>query len=483
MNLQDQSLLKQASFVNGQWVKSTLSFEVDNPYDRSTIAEVPDMTAEEAEEAIDAAHKAFQKWRKTTAGERAKLLRNWYNLHIEHQDDLAMILSMEQGKPLAEAKGEIAYGASFIEWFAEEARRSYGDVIPGHQADKRILTIKQPVGVVTAITPWNFPNAMIARKAAPALAAGCTMVVKPAEATPLSALAMAELARRAGIPDGVFNVITTQNAAEVGKVLTTHPLVRKVTFTGSTAVGKILLRQSAGTVKRVSMELGGNAPFIVFDDADVDEAVAGAIQAKYRNAGQTCVCANRLYVQDAIYEEFVEKLAEAIQALKVGSGQEVGVDIGPLINEEALSFVDDVVRDALEKGACLKLGGKRGEPNENFYQPTLLTEVDDRMKVHSEEIFGPVAPVFRFDSEDQVTKSANDTPYGLAAYFYTRDNSRIWRVSEALEYGMVGINTGLISTPVAPFGGIKESGMGREGSKYGMDEYQEIKYVCQSIQL
>lgn len=473
------SLLRDKAFINGKWVgaQSNRSYAVNNPYDGSLVGEVPDMGAAEARQAIEAAQEAFKTWRFYTAGERAKILRRWYDLQIENADDLALLLTTEQGKPLAEAKGEILYGASFVEWFAEEARRVYGDVIPGHGVDKRITVIKQPVGVVAAVTPWNFPNAMITRKVAPALAAGCTVVVKPAEDTPLSALALAVLAEEAGFPSGVFNVVTTSNPAEAGGELTANPMVRKLSFTGSTEVGKLLMKQCADTVKKVSLELGGNAPFIVFDDADIDAAVEGAIASKYRNAGQTCVCANRLFAQTGIYEEFTRKLSEAVRKQKVGSGLEKGVTIGPLINDEAMQKVQRLVADAREKGAVVMAGGARLETG-NFFEPTVLTNVNFNMAISREEIFGPVAPVFSFETEEEVIKMANNTPFGLASYFYGRDYARIWRVAEGLEYGMVGINTGMISTTVAPFGGVKESGFGREGSKYGMDDYLEIKYMC-----
>lgn len=477
--LERSFLIRDKAFINGKWVgaQSNRSYAVNNPYDGSLVGEVPDMGAAETRQAIEAAQEAFKTWRSFSAGRRAKILRRWYDLQIENADDLALLLTTEQGKPLAEAKGEILYGASFVEWFAEEARRVYGDVIPGHGIDKRITVIKQPVGVVAAITPWNFPNAMITRKVAPALAAGCTVVIKPAEDTPLSALALAVLAEEAGFPSGVFNVVTTSNPAEVGRELTANPIVRKLSFTGSTEVGKLLMKQCADTVKKVSLELGGNAPFIVFDDADIDAAVEGAIASKYRNAGQTCVCANRLFAQAGIYEEFTRKLSAAVREQKVGSGLEDGVTIGPLINDEAMQKVERLVADARQKGATVMTGGSRWEKG-NFFEPTVLTNVHSGMAISREEIFGPVAPLFSFETEEEVIEMANNTPFGLASYFYGRDYARIWRVAEALEYGMVGINTGMISTAVAPFGGIKESGFGREGSKYGMDDYLEIKYMC-----
>ncbi|MBK8705241.1 MAG: NAD-dependent succinate-semialdehyde dehydrogenase [Saprospiraceae bacterium] len=483
ITLQHPGLLRKEAFIDGKWVSAAdgSTFSVNNPASGELLAEVPDMDAADTRTAIAAAHSAFPAWRAATAATRAGLLRRWYDLLMAHADDLALLLTLEQGKPLAEAKGEITYGASFIEWFAEEARRVYGDVIPGHAADKRIVVIKQPVGVVAAIAPWNFPNAMIARKVAPALAAGCTVVIKPAEATPLSALAMAVLAQEAGIPAGVLNVVTTNRPALVGAELTANPMVRKVSFTGSTAVGKLLMQQCAGTVKRLSLELGGNAPFIVFDDADIDAAVEGAIASKYRNAGQTCVCANRILVQRGVYEDFAQRLSEAVKLQRVGQGTEPGATIGPLINIKALEKVEALVADAVSKGARIMTGGRRHELGGTFYEPTILCDVRPDMALSQQEIFGPVAPLFVFDTEADAIAMANDTPYGLAAYFYGRDVSRIWRVAEALEYGMVGINTGLISTAVAPFGGMKESGFGREGSYYGMEEFLEVKYLCMGL--
>ena len=416
-------------------------------------------------------------WRARTAKERAAILRRWYELMLDNQQDLAILMTAEQGKPLAESAGEILYGASFVEWFAEEAKRVYGDVVPQHLPDRRILVIKQPVGVVAAVTPWNFPNAMITRKAAPGLAAGCPCVIKPASETPLSALALAALAEQAGIPAGIFSIVTTNRASEVGREMTESPIVRKFSFTGSTDIGKLLIRQCASTVKKVSMELGGNAPFIVFDDADIDAAVQGAIVSKYRNAGQTCVCANRIYVQDAVYDEFVEKFCEAVRALNVGPGTEEGVNIGPLISPSALAKVEELMSDALEKGATVVEGGQRHSLGGQFYEPTVVRDVDQRMAFAREEIFGPVAPVFRFTDESDVIAMANDTEFGLASYFYARDLGRVFRVAEELEYGMVCINDGILSTEVAPFGGVKESGIGREGSRYGIDEYLEIKYI------
>jgi len=482
MNLNNKKLLKTQSYINGQWTDASdgNKFEVRNPFNGDVLASVSDSTESDCERAIDAAAEAFSVWRNYTAAHRSGILKKWYELQMANQEDLARILTLEQGKPLAEARGEIKYGASFVEWFAEEARRIYGDTIPGHEADKRIVTIKQPVGVVAAITPWNFPNAMIARKVAPALAAGCTCVIKPAELTPLSALALAQLAEEAGFPPGVINILPTSNAPAIGKIMCASPTVRKLSFTGSTAVGKILLRQCADTVKKVSMELGGNAPFIVFDDADIDAAVEGAVASKFRNAGQTCVCSNRLFVQAAVYDTFIERFSAAVADQKVGFGMDDGTVVGPLIEDKALVFVEELVDDARSKGGQVITGGQKVTDGRSplLYEPTVIANARPEMSVYSNEIFGPVAPVFRFESEEEVIKLANDTPYGLASYFYGRDYARIWRVAEALEYGMVGINTGMISTPVAPFGGIKESGFGREGSKYGMDDYLEIKYLC-----
>ena len=478
--MKNKALLIQKAYINGEWVDADnkKTFDVINPATDELLAEMPDMGKAETQTAIEAAHKAFPSWKNKTAGERANLLRKWFDLLIANADDLGELLTAEQGKPLAEAIGEIHYGSSFIEWFSEEAKRVYGDVIPGHDADKRILVIKQPIGVVGILTPWNFPNAMIARKVGAALAAGCTTVIKPAEATPLSALAMAYLAEKAGIPKGVINIVTTSNPSVVGTEITTNALVKKISFTGSTAVGKLLIKQSADTVKKMSMELGGNAPFIVFDDADLDEAVKGAIISKFRNAGQTCVCANRLYVQSGVYDVFVEKFSKAVSDLKVGNGFDKGIDIGPLIDKKALQKVEKLVADAVKKGANIALGGQKHALGKTFYEATILTDTTADMLLSKEEIFGPVAPVFRFDTEGDVIQMANDTEFGLAAYFYGQNINRIWHVAEALEYGMVGINTGLISTAVAPFGGIKESGFGREGSKYGLDDYLEMKYLC-----
>jgi len=476
-------LVQSLAYINGQWTtaQNGAMMDVVNPANGSIITSVPDMAAEDAEAAVLAADKALVTWRKTTAKQRSILLRAWFNLIVENAEDLARLLTSEQGKPYKEAYGEVMYGASFVEWFAEEGKRTYGDNIPAPMPGNRYMTIKQPVGVVTAITPWNFPVAMITRKVAPALAAGCTVIVKPGEDTPLCALAMAKLAEQAGIPEGVINVVTTKQPAVVGEVLCTHPLVRKVSFTGSTAVGKHILAQAAGTVKKVSMELGGNAPFIVFDDADIDKAVQGALISKYRNAGQTCVCTNRLYLHDAIYDKFIAKFTAAVSELRLGCGLEDGTEIGPLINKKAIDKVSGIVAHALTQGAELHLGGHTASQGELYYQPTILTNVNEDMDIAHQELFGPVTTVFRFTDEDDVVARANNTPYGLAAYFYSRDNSRIWRVGEALEYGIVGINEGIISTEVAPFGGIKESGGGREGSKYGIEDYLEIKYLCLGI--
>jgi succinate-semialdehyde dehydrogenase/glutarate-semialdehyde dehydrogenase len=480
MQLQDPDLLRQLVYIDGAWVEadSGAHHPVRNPADGARIAQVPDCGAAETRRAIEAAHAALPAWRARTARERGRLLRCWYELMLEHQEDLARILTLEMGKPLTEARGEILYGASYIDWFAEEGKRVYGEIIPEPLADRRLLVTREPVGVVATITPWNFPTAMIARKVAAALAAGCTVVSKPAEASPLSALALAELAARAGIPAGVFNVVTTARAASVGDELCANPLVRKLSFTGSTAVGKLLMKQCAATLKRLSLELGGNAPFIVFDDADLDAAVQGALASKYRNAGQTCVCANRLLVQDGIYEVFVERLGRAVAGLRVGSGLEEGVQQGPLINTAAVEKVEGHIQDALAKGARLVTGGGRHELGGTFFQPTVLADVTPAMRCAREETFGPLAPVFRFHTEEEAIRMANDTEFGLAAYFYARDIGRVWRVADALEYGIVGINEGLVSTEVAPFGGMKESGYGREGSRHGIEEYLEMKYRC-----
>ncbi|MCB1620182.1 MAG: NADP-dependent succinate-semialdehyde dehydrogenase [Thiothrix sp.] len=479
MELQDRSLFREQAFIKGEWVgaDSGASFAVTNPASGETLGTVPKMGGAETRRAIAAAEQALPGWRARTAKERAGSLRQWFNLMLAHQEDLAWIMTLEQGKSLAESRGEIAYAASFIEWFAEEGKRVYGDTIPANSTDQRILVTRMPVGVCAAITPWNFPSAMITRKAGPALAAGCTLVIKPAEDTPYSALALAELASRAGIPAGVINVVTG-NPVEIGAALTASPVVRKLSFTGSTPIGKLLIRQCADTVKKVSMELGGNAPFIVFDDADLDAAVLGAMASKYRNSGQTCVCANRLLVQDGVYDAFAEKLAAAVRELKVGNGLEAGVNQGPLINEAAVQKVESHIADAVDKGARVVVGGKRHALGHSFFEPTLLADVTPAMRIFSEETFGPVAPLFRFRDEADAIRMANDTEAGLAAYFYARDMGRIWRVSEQLEYGIVGVNSGIISTENAPFGGVKESGMGREGSKYGIEDYLEIKYTC-----
>jgi len=476
--LKDPQLFREHCYLDGDWTSadSGNTFAVHNPATGETIGSVPRMGAAETRRVIEAADRAWPAWRARTAKERAALLRKWFELMMANQDDLGLLLTTEQGKPLAEAKGEIAYGASFIEWFAEEGKRIYGDVIPQHQSDKRILVLKQPIGVAAMITPWNFPNAMITRKAGPALAAGCTVVLKPAGATPFSALALAELAGRAGIPKGVFNVITGDSKA-IGAELCTNPTVRKLSFTGSTEIGRVLIRQSADTVKKLSLELGGNAPFIVFDDADIDAAVEGAIASKYRNAGQTCVCANRIYVQDSVYDKFAAKLAEKVKAFKVGAGTEPGVVIGPLIDAQGLAKVEQHVADATAKGAKVMLGGKRHSLGGLFFEPTILTGVTQTMAVSREETFGPVAPLFRFKTDEQAIAMANDTEFGLAGYFYARDLGRIWRVAEAMETGMVCVNSGILSTEVAPFGGVKQSGLGREGSRYGIEEYLEIKYL------
>ncbi len=478
--LNDSGLFKTQAFIDGRWLSAADGkvFSVTNPVDGSLLAEVADLGADEARQAVAAAQQAWPAWRALTGKQRGALLRRWHDLIVENQEDLARLMTAEQGKPLGEARGEIVYGASFVEWFAEEAKRTYGDVIPAAANDRRYIVIKQPVGVVAAITPWNFPIAMITRKCAPALAAGCPVVVKPSELTPLCALALAELAARAGVPAGVFNVVTTADAAAVGGVMTGSAAVRKLSFTGSTAVGRMLAAKCADSVKKVSLELGGNAPFIVFDDADIDAAVAGAMASKYRNAGQTCVCANRLLVQDAVYDQFAARLADAVGRLKVGDGSLSGTDQGPLINEAAVAKVQACIDDAVDKGARVLCGGKRHARGGTFFEPTILADATFAMRVASDEIFGPVAPLFRFHTEDEAVRLANDTPFGLAAYFYARDLGRVWRVAEALEYGMVGVNEGIISTELAPFGGIKQSGLGREGSYLGIDEFLEIKYIC-----
>jgi succinate-semialdehyde dehydrogenase/glutarate-semialdehyde dehydrogenase len=477
--LQDSKLFRQACYVDGSWVEAGAqgSIAVDNPATGETIGTVPKLGRAETRAAIDAAARAFPAWRRKSAKERAAVMRRWFDLMIANQDDLARLMTTEQGKPLAESRGEVGYAASFLEWFGEEAKRVYGDTIPAPQADKRIIVVKEPIGVVACITPWNFPLAMITRKAGPAIAAGCTVVLKPASQTPFSALALAELAERAGVPKGVFNVITGA-ATEIGGELTSHPTVRKVSFTGSTEIGKLLMAQAATTVKKLSLELGGNAPFIVFDDADLDAAVEGAIASKYRNTGQTCVCANRLLVQDAVYDAFAEKLAAAVKKLTPAPGTDAKATQGPLIDDRAVEKVERHIADATSKGAKVLVGGKRHALGGRFFEPTILTGVTPQMLVAREETFGPVAPLFRFRDEADAIALANDTEFGLAAYFYGRDVGRIWRVADALEYGIVGINTGLISTEVAPFGGMKESGLGREGSKYGLEEFLEIKYLC-----
>jgi succinate-semialdehyde dehydrogenase / glutarate-semialdehyde dehydrogenase len=477
--LKDLRLFREACYVDGSWIHadSGRTFSVDNPATGDIIGRVPSLSTAETRRAVHAANAAFPAWSKRIAKERAAILRRWFDLMMENQEDLARLMTIEQGKPLTESRGEVAYAASFLEWFGEEAKRIYGDTIPQHQADKRLMVIKQPIGVVACITPWNFPLAMITRKAGPAIAAGCTVVLKPAEQTPFSALALAELAERAGVPKGVFNVIAG-DPKEIGAELTSNPIVRKLSFTGSTEVGRLLMAQGAGTIKKISLELGGNAPFIVFDDADLDSAVEGAIASKYRNSGQTCVCANRLLIQDHVYDAFAEKLTAAVKRLKPASGLEPGATQGPLIDNAAIEKVETHIRDAQSKGAKIVTGGKRHSLGGRFFEPTILTGVTPQMLLAREETFGPVAPLFRFSTESEAIALANDTVYGLAAYFYGRDIARIWRVAEALEYGIIGINTGIISTEVAPFGGVKESGIGREGSKYGIEDYLEIKYLC-----
>jgi succinate-semialdehyde dehydrogenase/glutarate-semialdehyde dehydrogenase len=482
LSLKDPSLFRQQCYINGQWADadSGKTIDVTNPATGEVLGTIPNMGTAETRRAIEAANAAWVGWRKKTAKERANVLRKLFNLMMENQEDLAILMTAEQGKPMAESKGEVAYAASFIEWFAEEGKRIYGDVIPAHQGDKRIVVTKEPVGVVAAITPWNFPSAMITRKAGPALAAGCPIVLKPATQTPFSALALAELAHRAGLPAGVFNVVTG-SASQIGGEMTSNPIVRKLTFTGSTEIGKILLEQCAKSVKKTSMELGGNAPFIVFDDADLDAAVEGAIMSKYRNTGQTCVCANRILVQDSVYDAFAAKLTAAVGKLKVGDGLKGETQQGPLIDMKAVEKVEEHIADAVKKGAKVVAGGKRHALGLSFFEPTILVNVTPQMAVAREETFGPVAPLFRFKTEDEAVKLANDTEFGLAAYFYARDLGRVWRVAEHLESGIIGINTGIISTEVAPFGGVKESGIGREGSKYGIEDYLEIKYLCMGI--
>jgi succinate-semialdehyde dehydrogenase/glutarate-semialdehyde dehydrogenase len=485
MELKDAKLLRERAFIAGDWSSADngATFAVRNPASGEIIANIPDMGVVETRRAIAAADAAWPAWRALTAKQRAATMRRWFDLMVAHADDLALLMTSEQGKPLAEARGEVIYGASFVEWFAEEGKRAYGDTMPSPDPKTRIVVLKQPIGVSAAITPWNFPAAMITRKVAPALAAGCTVVVKPAEQTPLTALALAELAQRAGFPAGVFNIVTgaAGSAAKIGGELTSNPTVRKLSFTGSTEVGRLLMAQCAPTVKKISLELGGNAPFIVFDDADVDAAVAGAMASKYRNTGQTCVCANRLLVQDGVYEEFAAKLAAKVGELKVGAGTEEGTTQGPLIDEQALAKVEAHIADALAKGARILTGGKRHSRGGTFFQPTVLVDVTSEMRCAREETFGPVAPLFRFKTEADAIALANATEFGLAGYFYSRDIGRVWRVAEALEYGMVGVNTGIISNEVAPFGGVKQSGIGREGSKYGIEEYLEVKYVCMAV--
>lgn len=475
-------LLREQCYIDGAWVDadSGATIDVTNPATGELLGTVPECGATETRRTIEAAEAAWPAWRAKTAKERSVILRRWFDLMIANTEDLARLLTLEQGKSLAEARGEIAYGASFIEWFAEEAKRLYGDVVPGHMGDKRIVVLKQPIGVAAAITPWNFPNAMITRKAGPALAAGCPILIKPATQTPYSAFALAVLAEKAGIPKGVFNVLTGK-ASAIGGEMTANPQVRKLSFTGSTEIGRLLMRQSADTIKKLSLELGGNAPFLVFDDADIDAAVAGAMISKYRNSGQTCVCSNRLYVQAGVYDEFVEKLAKAAAALKVGSGLDPDTQQGPLIDDNAVAKVEEHIADALAKGAKLLTGGHRHPLGGSFFEPTVLANVTQDMLVAHEETFGPLAPVVKFETEEEAIAMANDTEFGLAAYFYSRDLSRVWRVAEALETGMVGVNSGLLSTEVAPFGGIKQSGLGREGSRYGIDEYVELKYLCLSV--
>ena len=481
MNIQNFKLFRDKCYINGEWVeansKDTIS--VNNPATLKEIGTVPKCGKEETKNAIDAANAAWPQWKSTSARERSNILRKWFDLIISNKEELAQIMTIEQGKPINESRGEIVYGASFIEWFAEEAKRVYGDTIPDPLTDRRIVVLKQPVGVVASITPWNFPNAMITRKCAPALAVGCPVVIKPASQTPYSALALAALAEEAGFPKGTLNVITGK-ASEIGDELATNPIIRKLSFTGSTEIGKVLMAKCAGTVKKVSMELGGHAPFIVFDDANIDDAVAGAMQSKFRNTGQTCVCANRVYVQEKVYDEFCKKFVEAVSKMKVGDGLEEDVTSGPLIDENSLNKVEEHVQDAVQMGAKVAIGGSKHSLGMNFYQPTILTDVTPQAKITFEETFGPVAPVYKFKDENEVIELANNSPYGLASYFYSRDIGRVWRVAEALEYGMVGVNTGLISKAEAPFGGIKESGLGREGSKYGIDDFIEIKYVNMS---
>ncbi len=480
MKLSDKTLLKDKAYINGNWETAVdgSCFVVSNPATGEAIASLPDLAAAETRSAISSAELAFPAWRARTAKERAAILRRYFDLIMKNQEDLAQLITAECGKPIVEARGEVVYGASFVEWFGEEAKRTYGDVIPATFSDRRIVVVKQPIGVCAAVTPWNFPVAMVTRKIAPAMAAGCTVILKPAEDTPLSALALAELAERAGVPAGVFSVLTTSSGLRVGDELCANPAVRKFSFTGSTAIGKVLMKQCAKTMKKMSLELGGNAPFIVFDDADLDAAVAGAMASKYRNTGQTCVCANRFLVQRGVYQEFAEKLANAVEGLKLGNGVDERVTQGPLINQAGLEKVKNHVADAEAKGARVIVGGKASVLGGTYYEPTVLVDITSDMKLAREETFGPVSPLFKFTTEDEAIRMANDTEFGLAAYFYSRDVGRCWRVSEALEYGMVGCNEGIVSTEVAPFGGVKESGLGREGSKYGIDEYMEMKYIC-----
>lgn len=481
LKLNDPTLLETRSYINGEWVEADKTYDVVNPATGQTVASVADFGRKGVKDAIDGAYAAQKEWAARTAKERADILLKWHDLILDNQEDLAQILTAEMGKPIAEARGEISYGASFIRWFAEECRRIDGDIIPGHQRDKRILVLKQPIGVVGSITPWNFPNAMIARKVAPALASGCTFVGRPAELTPLSATVMAVLGERAGIPKGVLNIVTGSDAAQMGKELCENTKVRKLTFTGSTRVGSILMQQCAGDIKKLSLELGGNAPFIVFNDADIDKAIEGCMISKFRNAGQTCVCANRIYVQSNVYDEFAQKLADAMASLSIGNGADENTKIGPLINANGLAKVEDHLSDATAKGAKVISGGKRSDAGELFFEPTVLTGVTNDMKVTREETFGPLAPLFKFETDDEVIERANDTEFGLACYFYSNDLSRVWKVTEALEYGIVGVNTGIISSTEGPFGGVKQSGLGREGSKYGIDDFLELKYVCMSI--
>ena len=481
LKLNDPTLLETRSYINGKWVEADKTYDVVNPATGQTVASVADFGRKGVKDAIDGAYAAQKEWAARTAKERADILLKWHDLILDNQEDLAQILTAEMGKPIAEARGEISYGASFIRWFAEECRRIDGDIIPGHQRDKRILVLKQPIGVVGSITPWNFPNAMIARKVAPALASGCTFVGRPAELTPLSATVMAVLGERAGIPKGVLNIVTGSDAAQMGKELCENTKVRKLTFTGSTRVGSILMQQCAGDIKKLSLELGGNAPFIVFNDADIDKAIEGCMISKFRNAGQTCVCANRIYVQSNVYDEFAQKLADAMASLSIGNGADENTKIGPLINANGLAKVEDHLSDATAKGAKVISGGKRSDAGELFFEPTVLTGVTNDMKVTREETFGPLAPLFKFETDDEVIERANDTEFGLACYFYSNDLSRVWKVTEALEYGIVGVNTGIISSTEGPFGGVKQSGLGREGSKYGIDDFLELKYVCMSI--